>query len=99
MIENSIVHNSAPQPSVELQIESDDSQVVIRVIDGGPGIPQMDKDVLETGRTIDDLYHGSGLGLWLVYWIVHRSGGSVTVRDENCPGTVVEIRLARAGPT
>ncbi|WP_128224937.1 PAS domain-containing protein [Halobacteriaceae archaeon SHR40] len=99
VIENSIVHNSAPQPSVELQIESDDSQVVIRVIDGGPGIPQMDKDVLETGRTIDDLYHGSGLGLWLVYWIVHRSGGSVTVRDENCPGTVVEIRLARAGPT
>jgi PAS domain S-box-containing protein len=99
VIENSIVHNSRSAPSVELQLEADEGEAVVRVIDDGPGIPQMDKDVLETGRTIDDLYHGSGLGLWLVYWIVHRSGGSVTVRDESCPGTVVEIRLACTDPT
>ena len=99
VIENSIVHNSQPTPSVELHLEADDGVALVRVVDDGPGIPQMDTDVLETGRTVDDLYHGSGLGLWLVYWIVHRSGGSVTVSDEKSTGTVVEIRLSRTDPT
>lgn len=53
----------------------------------------MDRDVLETGRAVEDLYHGSGLGLWLVYWIVQRSGGSITVRDATPRGSEVEVTL------
>lgn len=33
---------------------------------------------------IDPLYHGSGLGLWLIYWIVERSNATVEF-DENEP--------------
>ena len=99
IVENGFVHNDRDDPTVELRITAEEKRVTVRVVDDGPGIPEMDRDVLETGRPIDDLYHGSGLGLWLVYWIVNRSGGSVTVREADPRGTVVEIHLARAGGT
>jgi len=59
-------------------------------------MPEMDRDVLVSGRASEDLYHGSGLGLWLVYWIVRRSGGSINVEDRDPRGTVVTIELSAA---
>ncbi|WP_336325877.1 PAS domain S-box protein [Halovenus sp. HT40] len=95
LVTNAIAHNDRPKPSVDLSVEECPNRVQIYVADDGPGIPQMDRDVLESGRAIDDLYHGSGLGLWLVHWIVQRSGGSVTVRDRTPRGTVVKIELPK----
>lgn len=93
LVTNAIVHNDRTTPSIGLSVEVTDEHIYIRVADDGPGIPDMDRDVLESGRTIEDLYHGSGLGLWLVHWIVRRSGGSVIVRDRQPRGSVVEIEL------
>lgn len=95
LVTNAIVHNDRATPSIDLSVEETDEHICIRIADDGPGIPEMDRDVLESGRTIEDLYHGSGLGLWLVHWIVRRSGGSVTVRDRQPRGTVVEIELPK----
>jgi PAS domain S-box-containing protein len=95
LVRNAIIHNDRKQPSIELRVEADGETVEIHVLDNGPGIPEMDRDVLETGRAIDDLYHGSGLGLWLVYWIVNRSDGSIEVEDANSRGTEVTMRLPR----
>lgn len=97
LVTNAIAHNDRPEPSIDLSVDESANHVRICVADDGPGIPQMDRDVLESGRAIEDLYHGSGLGLWLVHWIVQRSGGSVTVRDRTPGGTVVEIELPKDG--
>jgi PAS domain S-box-containing protein len=93
LVTNAVVHNTHSDPGVELTLERDEGRVCLRVADNGPGMAQMDRDVLEDGRAIEDLYHGSGLGLWLVYWTVQRSGGTIGVQDRTPRGTLVEIEL------
>lgn len=95
LVRNAIVHHDRDAPSVELRVRVDTDTVVLDVIDDGPGMDSMDRDVLETGRAISDLYHGSGLGLWLVYWIVSRSDGTIDVEDVEPRGTRVTLRLPR----
>jgi PAS domain S-box-containing protein len=68
---------------------------VLRVVDDGPGIPEMERRTLEEGRETP-LRHGQGLGLWLVNWVVSRAGGELTVRDRDGGGTAVEVRLPLA---
>jgi len=92
---NAIVHNDREEPTIEFRVGVSGESVTISVVDDGPGIPEMDRDVLLTGRAIDDLYHGSGLGLWLVYWIVKRSNGSIDVSDAEPRGSNVTITLSR----
>lgn len=95
LVKNAIVHHDRDDPSVELRVRTAPDTVEIDVIDDGPGMSQMDRDVLETGKAIGDLYHGSGLGLWLVYWIVSRSDGSIEVEALEPRGTRVRICLPR----
>jgi signal transduction histidine kinase len=72
-------------------------EVTIEVSDNGPGIPEQDRNVLKEGRETA-LEHGSGLGLWLVYWVVDKSGG-VLGFDENEPrGSIVTVELDAAAP-
>jgi len=53
----------------------------------------MERQVLEAGRETP-LEHGSGLGLWLVNWIVTGLGGEVTTTVDG--GTTVTVRLSPA---
>ena len=95
LVHNAIVHHDRDRPSVEIAVEASAETVVIEVTDDGPGLNEMNRDVLETGRAVDALYHGSGLGLWLVYWVLQQSGGSATVADVEPRGTVVTVTLSR----
>jgi signal transduction histidine kinase len=72
---------------------TEDGEVTICVQDGGPGLPEMEREVLEVGRETP-LRHGSGLGLWIVNWIVTGLGGEVTTTVDD--GTTVTVRLAPA---
>jgi len=45
------------------------------------------------GAAIGALSHGSGLGLWLVYWVVKRSNGEITVSDHEQRGTTITVSL------
>ncbi len=93
LVRNAIIHNDREEPSVELRVRTDGDTVEISVIDDGPGLSEMDRDVLETGLAIDALYHGSGLGLWLVYWAIRRSDGSIDVTEVEPRGTKVTVVL------
>ena len=42
------------------------------------------------------LEHASGLGLWLVHWIVTESGGDIEIATREPTGTVVRMWLPRA---
>ncbi|MFC4356362.1 ATP-binding protein [Halobium salinum] len=66
----------------------------LAIADGGPGIPDHEKEVLDAGRETP-LRHGSGLGLWFVYWVVTKSGGRVTFEDRH-DGTTVVVHLPLA---
>lgn len=95
LVKNAIEHHDRDTPSIDLRIDADDDSVDVYVMDDGPGLPEMDRDVLVTGQAIDDLYHGSGLGLWLVYWIIKRSNGSIEVTDREPQGTEITLQLPR----
>jgi len=92
---NAVTHSDRESPSIEMSVETSDDVVTVSVVDDGPGVSEMDRDVLERGTATDDLYHGSGLGLWLVYWIVRQSGGDISVSDSEPRGTRVRLELPR----
>lgn len=96
LVRNAIIHNDREKPSIGISVEEGTDSITICIADDGPGIPEMDRDVLQTGQAIEDLYHGSGLGLWMVYWVVQRSGGTITVHDAPDRGTEIEVVLPPA---
>ncbi len=96
LVRNAILHSDRDRPAVEVSVEADADAVRVRVADDGPGLTGMNRDVLVDGTAVDALYHGSGLGLWLVYWVVQQSGGSASVADADPRGTVVTLTLPRA---
>ena len=93
VLENAVRHNDAEDHRVRVTLAIDGSWAVLRVRDDGPGMSGFDKDVLESGEAIDTLTHGSGLGLWLVYWAVDRSGGEIRVDGCEPRGTEITVRL------
>ena len=72
---------------------TDNDRVAVRVHDSGPGLPATERTVLEAGRETP-MEHGSGLGLWMVHWIVTNLGGTVTTSIDD--GTTVSIVLPPA---
>jgi PAS domain S-box-containing protein len=93
VIRNAIVHTDQDVPTVDVSMNGTDSLVELRVSDTGPGIPEMEQRVVTGEETIEPLYHGTGLGLWLVSWIVRRSGGTLSFEANEPRGTVVTISL------
>jgi PAS domain S-box-containing protein len=75
LIENAVKH-SGDNPSVTVTIERVPSAIEIQIKDNGPGLPDHETKVFTAGEETP-LAHGSGLGLWLAYWIVTSHDGSI----------------------
>jgi len=88
-----------PDPLDDEQRDSSETTGLARiaVADNGPGIPDHEYEVLTAGEETA-LEHGSGLGLWLVYWVVEKSGGELTFEDNDPHGAIVTMTLPAAGP-
>ena len=96
LVRNAVEHHDRDRPTVTVSVEVHPDAVEVRVEDDGPGLTGMNRDVLVDGTAVDALYHGSGLGLWLVYWVVQQSGGSAAVAEAEPRGTVVTLTFPRA---
>ncbi|QIO24009.1 histidine kinase N-terminal 7TM domain-containing protein [Haloarcula sp. JP-L23] len=96
LLDNAIEHSDG-QPTVEVTVEpaSPDTGVIVRVSDDGPGIVPYEREVILAGEETP-LQHGSGVGLWLVKWVVRNAGGTLSFAEG--PGTTVEIELPAADP-
>lgn len=94
LLENAIVHNDQSNPLVTIEVsvsnELQPASLHIELVDNGPGIEESERKVIESGDE-SALYHGSGLGLWLVHWITTMAGGSVTLQSNEPTGTRVEL--------
>jgi len=96
VIDNAARHNDAESPEIDAEIvESGNDAVEARIADNGPGIPDAEVAVLERGYETP-LDHTSGLGLWLVSWIVRESDGEVSFRERDPRGSVVCLRFEKA---
>ena len=96
LLENAIEHTDDPDPTVRVTCQPVGGRLStaaeIRIADTGPGIPPDEVTVLERGYETP-LDHTSGLGLWLVNWIVTQSDGEVWFEENTPSGSIVCIQL------
>lgn len=73
--------------------------VLIVVEDDGPGIPESNiKRVFDPFFTTKPVGDGSGLGLSIIFGIIHKMGGEIDVHSVVNKGTRFEIRLPLESP-
>jgi signal transduction histidine kinase len=72
-------HESPTQIGISVTTLETKSGVEVSVEDSGPGIPGHELDVIEQ-RKETDLTHGSGIGLWLIYWATSAVRGEVSFK-------------------
>ncbi len=90
LIDNAARYNTHENPQVRITTAVTDEAVTITVEDNGPGISKEELSVIERG-TETQLEHSSGFGLWLVHWVVEKSGGDISFNING--GTTVTLRF------
>lgn len=95
LVENAIIHNDSDRPEIDVETESN-GHVEISIRDRGPRIPSQEVGVLMEDQQISPLYHGSSLGLWLVSWIVKKTGGDIEFEENEPRGNEITVRLPKA---
>ncbi|RLM53317.1 PAS domain S-box protein [Halobellus sp. Atlit-31R] len=96
LVENACVH-AGDSPMVSVDVRRSEGTATVTVADDGPGVPEAEYEVIGAGEE-STLEHGSGLGLWLVQWVVDMSGGELAFRGGG-DGAVVEVTLPLAEET
>ena len=93
-VENAVKHGDQSPPEVALTIDrdSDPDRVYISVADNGPGIPDFERRVIESGEETP-LQHSLGIGLWMMNWVATTLGGELTISDNDPRGSVVTFQL------
>jgi PAS domain S-box-containing protein len=95
LVRNAVDHHDAETPRVRVTVTREDSTVRLVVADDGPGLSPTEKAVIDSGIETP-LEHGSGLGLWVVNWLVTRAGGRLEFEDREPRGTRVVVELPAA---
>ena len=97
LVENAIRY-SRPDTAVRVSACEEGGRVVLRIADGGPGIPEQFKESIfqpffrvDSSRSRE--YGGVGLGLSLVWEIAALHGGTVEVEKSSGDGTVMRVEL------
>ena len=96
LLRNAVVHSQQETPHVTVTVSNTDGVVAVQIADNGPIIPEMERDILLGREEETPLYHGKGLGLWLVQLIVRRSSGSIDCTENEPRGNVITISLNEA---
>jgi signal transduction histidine kinase/putative methionine-R-sulfoxide reductase with GAF domain len=80
---------------VRIELEDRGSQVVIRLIDSGPGIREdLRAKILEPFFTTKEVGKGTGLGLSIAHGIIRAHNGKLEI-DSQCPNTCFQITLPK----
>lgn len=94
LLENALEH-AGPAPDVTVDATNRPEGVLLEIRDNGPGIPEAERAVFEREGDVDQLEHGSGLGLWYVRWVLDAYGGDIAF-EVDAEGTTVRLALPAA---
>lgn len=95
LIENAVIHAERPDPIVEIVAEQVDDEIRLTISDNGPGIPEIERNVLSPSTELSQTVHSRGLGLRFVDHVLKASNGSLNIA-ENDDGAIVELTLRPA---
>ncbi|WP_226479766.1 PAS domain-containing sensor histidine kinase [Natrinema amylolyticum] len=94
LLENAVRHERDGLSALSVTVRTTPETVDIVFRDNCPPIPEVEFRVLTGDWKMDDVYHTSGLGLWLVYWTVDLSNGRISFeRSES--GNTITVSLPR----
>lgn len=97
LIANAIEHTDVPPAEVRVAASHEgDGSVTITVADRGPGIPDVDRNVVTGDSEITAVEHVDGFGLWVVAWVTDTLDGRIEFTENEPRGTVVEIHVPGA---
>lgn len=89
---NAIEHNAADVTITARAYRNNRGMAVVEVEDTGRGIPKFDVEAIE-GREETPLNHTQGLGLWIIYWTVKMSDGTLELLEGESGGTIIRMTL------
>ncbi|MCU4718563.1 GAF domain-containing sensor histidine kinase [Halapricum hydrolyticum] len=92
LIENAAKHGGE-SPTCTVTVESAAEAVTVAVADDGPGLPEHERLALR-GESGTQLAHSTGVGLWIVWWIVDSHDGTIQTSVSES-GTRVTLRIPR----
>ncbi len=92
LLENALRHteNAAPSITLEVNVDTETERVSLTVADDGQGIPDVVCKTLKQGQETD-LQHLTGVGFWLVKWIVTALGGTLEIKTDDVTGSQVTL--------
>lgn len=96
LLSNAIEHTDSETPKIDVSVEETSSNVIVRVADNGPGIPDDQKEAVFDPDVGSGDTSTSGLGLYLVKSLVNRFGGDVWIEDNVPRGSVFTVSLEKA---
>jgi signal transduction histidine kinase len=93
LVDNAVRHAKS---RVDIEVASQEGDVILTVSDDGPGIPEADRTrVFERFVRLDSARArsggGTGLGLAIVAEVVAAHGGAVTIDDRSGGGTTINV--------
>ena len=94
LIENALKY-SAPDEPVHVQVATTPSEVLVRVVDHGPGIARADRErIFEPfQRAADGAVRGAGLGLAIARGFAEANGGRVWAESREGQGSTFVLAL------
>lgn len=102
LLDNAVRHNDKSSPQLRVECtritESGAEYVEVQIVDNGPGIPEEELAVFDRAFETQ-LDHSSGLGLWLVHWIVTESRTQIQFEENSPEGTRIRLHFyPESGP-
>lgn len=93
-VENGIVHQDTDSPTVVVSVSTPSEDMARIEVRNEGAFPDVERYALEKGEETP-LEHSSGLGLWLIKWIVENAHGSIGFSDSNAGEARLQIELYR----
>ena len=93
---DAIIDSESDEKWIKIMVEDNDNDVIIHIIDSGPGIPEENKSrIMEKFFTTKSVSHGNGLGLTLVNNFVKEINGKFYL-NESFSNTCFTIEIPKA---
>lgn len=91
-IDNAVNSTTTDTAQIRVTVERiGDGWLGIEIADNGPGIPEAEATLLETGEETA-LNHGNNLGVWKIRMLIKQIGGDISV-DSEPDGTTLRFKL------
>lgn len=85
-----------PAAGVAVTVEAQERQILVNVIDNGPGVPKKIRNSLFEPFVSEGKQKGTGLGLTLAHCIALEHGGEVVLLSSRPGETIFQMKVARA---